>query len=138
MFGEASAPPPPPPADSPLWALDNVLLTPHIGWQRQLGQRWPQSALVITPLLAPELGSCASSGRAWRLWAARHSQGEAQPMGPQPLPQVIELAASSVADSLAFLTMYNHVGSGSRRASASCKWWQPTSQPLRAASPPTW
>ena len=26
------------------------------------------------PLIAPELGSCGSSGRAWRLWAARHSQ----------------------------------------------------------------
>ena len=34
VFGEASAPPPPPPADSPLYELDNVLLTPHIGWQR--------------------------------------------------------------------------------------------------------
>ena len=24
---------------------------------------------------APQLGPCASAGRAWRLWAARHSQG---------------------------------------------------------------
>ena len=32
-------------------------------------------------LAVPQLGSCASSGRAWRLWAARHSQsGEAQPL----------------------------------------------------------
>ena len=34
VFGEGSAPPPPLPADSPLYDLDNVILTPHIGWQR--------------------------------------------------------------------------------------------------------
>ena len=28
------------------------------------------------PLAMPELGSCASTGRAWRLWAASHSQAE--------------------------------------------------------------
>jgi len=32
----------------------------------------------------PRLGSCASSGRAWRLWVAWHSQGEAQPLGGCP------------------------------------------------------
>ena len=31
----------------------------------------------VPPSAVPEMGSCASSGRAWRLWAARHSQGEA-------------------------------------------------------------
>ena len=31
--------------------------------------------LVITPLAVPQLGPCASPGRAWWLWAARHSQG---------------------------------------------------------------
>ena len=40
-----------------------------------------------------QLGSCAFSGRAWRLWAAYHSPGEARPLGPQPLPR-LELAAS--------------------------------------------
>ena len=34
VFGEGSAPPPPLPEDSPLYGLDNVVLTPHIGWQR--------------------------------------------------------------------------------------------------------
>ena len=38
------------------------------------------------PLAASQLGSCASSGRAWRLWAARHSQEEGDPLGAQPLP----------------------------------------------------
>jgi len=32
---------------------------------------------VTPPLAVPQLGSCASSGRAGRLWAARHSQEEA-------------------------------------------------------------
>jgi len=34
VFGEGSAPPPPLPDESPLYGLDNVILTPHIGWQR--------------------------------------------------------------------------------------------------------
>ena len=53
-------------------------------------------------LAVPQLGSCASSGRAWRLWAARHSQEEAGPLGTQPLPRVLELAASKAADFTAF------------------------------------
>eukprot|EP00964_Phaeocystis_antarctica_P025674 scaffold14457_cov48-Phaeocystis_antarctica.AAC.3 len=34
------------------------------------------------PLAAPQLGSRASSGRAWRLWAARHSRKEAAHWAP--------------------------------------------------------
>ena len=34
VFGEGSAPPPALPAGHPFYALDNVILTPHIGWQR--------------------------------------------------------------------------------------------------------
>ena len=45
------------------------------------------------PFAVPQLGSCASSGRAWRLWAARHSQGEAGPLSAPPLPRLLELAA---------------------------------------------
>ena len=30
----------------------------------------------VAPLAAPGFGSCASSGRAWRPWAAQHSQGQ--------------------------------------------------------------
>ena len=58
-------------------------------------------------LAVPQLGSCASSGRAWRLWAARHSQEEAGPLGARPLPSVLEPAASEAAQ----LTAFDHVGS---------------------------
>ena len=47
--------------------------------------------------IVPQLGPSASSGRAWRLWAARHSRSEAQPLGAQPSPQVLKRAASKVA-----------------------------------------
>ena len=40
-----------------------------------------QSARLAVLHLAP----CTSSGRSWRLWAARHSQGEGRPLGSQPL-----------------------------------------------------
>ena len=39
----------------------------------------------------PQLGYCASSGRAWPLWAARHSQEEAGPLGAQPPLRVLKL-----------------------------------------------
>ena len=54
------------------------------------------------PLAVPQLGPCALSGRAWRLWAARHSQEEADPLGAQPPPRVLAPAASKAADSTAF------------------------------------
>ena len=50
----------------------------------------------------PQLGSHASSARAWRLWAARHSLGEAEPLDTQPLPRVLELAASKASSFTAF------------------------------------
>ena len=54
----------------------------------------------------PQLGSRASSGRAWQLQAARHSQEEAGPLGAQPLPLVLELVASKAAD----FTAFDHAG----------------------------
>ena len=54
------------------------------------------------PKAVPGLSSCASSGRGWWLWAARYSQEEAGPLGAQPPPRVLELAASKAADSTAF------------------------------------
>jgi hypothetical protein len=47
------------------------------------------SSLVKDPLLATSATSSAPAppeGRAWRLWAARHSQEEAGPLDAQPLP----------------------------------------------------
>ena len=60
--------------------LVTLTLAPHHG----------QSASLV----APELGSRASSARVWRRWAARHSQRRGQATGSQPLPQVLELANS--------------------------------------------
>ena len=60
------------------------------------------SMVKVPPLAAPQLAACASSARAWRLRAARHSQSEAQPLGAPPPPRVAELAASKVADFTAF------------------------------------
>jgi hypothetical protein len=51
----------------------------------------------VPPLAVPQLGSRASSGRAWQLWAARPFQEEAGPLGAQPLPRVLELATSRAA-----------------------------------------
>eukprot|EP00964_Phaeocystis_antarctica_P118347 scaffold82147_cov60-Phaeocystis_antarctica.AAC.1 len=63
----------------------------------------------------PCLGSCASSGRASRLWAAWHSQGEAGPLRAQPLLRVLEPAASSAAD----VTAYDHSGRTPAEAAAA-------------------
>ena len=40
-----------------------------------------RSMVKVARLAVPEVGSRASSGRAWKLWLARHSQGEAGPLG---------------------------------------------------------
>ena len=57
---------------------------------------WPR---VFPPWAAPELGSCelqrAHGGSGW----LSTPRGEAAPLGGQPLPQVLKLAASKVADS---------------------------------------
>ena len=56
----------------------------------------------VPPSAVPQLAPCASSARTWRLWAARHSQSEAQPLGTQPPPRGLKRTASKVADSTAF------------------------------------
>ena len=66
-------------------------------WQAQVEQHGQSG-----PLAVPALGCCASSGRAWRLWPARHSQEEVGPLGVQPLPRVLELAASKAANFSSF------------------------------------
>eukprot|EP00964_Phaeocystis_antarctica_P122392 scaffold86053_cov47-Phaeocystis_antarctica.AAC.2 len=72
----------------PGFKIDGVL--DDIDNVRQRGQSVP-------PLAAPQLGSC-TSGCAWWLWAARHSQGETQPLGAQPPARVLACATSKVAD----------------------------------------
>ena len=53
------------------------------------------NSMVKMPSLAvPQLAPCASSARAWRPRAARHSQSEARPLGAPPPPQGLERAAS--------------------------------------------
>ena len=47
---------------------------------RRAARRAGLSGMVKVPSLAvPQLGSCASSGRAWQPWADRHSQGRDRP-----------------------------------------------------------
>ena len=48
------------------------------------------------PWQCPSSPPCASSGGAWWLRAAWYSQSEAQPLGAQPPPRGLELAASKV------------------------------------------
>ena len=71
------------------------------------------------PLAVPQLSSCASSGRAWRLRAARHSREEAGPLGAKPLPRVFERAASKAAN----VTACEHPGMSTirTRAMSACR-----------------
>ena len=111
------------------------------------------------PLAGPQLGSCASSGHAWRLRAARHSQKEADPLGAQAPPRLLELAAAKAAEFTAFdhavgavvfsgeggaasskrrqvppsLSAAHAAAHGSRRP-AQAALWQPPSAPLFRAT----
>eukprot|EP00964_Phaeocystis_antarctica_P038137 scaffold21832_cov62-Phaeocystis_antarctica.AAC.4 len=77
----------------------------------------------------PQLGSRASSARAWWLWAARHSQGEAGPLDTQPLPRVLELAASKASS----FTAFDHPGA----AASACSVTVRGSRRARARRAPT-
>jgi hypothetical protein len=86
-----------------------------LGWGPLAGGPWLGALgalgwgpLAGGPWLGAQLGSRASSGQLSRLlcllrallarlWAAWHSQGEAGPLGAQPLPRVLERAASKAA-----------------------------------------
>eukprot|EP00964_Phaeocystis_antarctica_P055312 scaffold32534_cov49-Phaeocystis_antarctica.AAC.1 len=70
-----------------LWCLPKVVA--HSAAFDHLGREELQHGQSAA-LAAPQLGSCASSGRALRLWAARHSQEEAGPLIAQPPPRLLE------------------------------------------------
>ena len=57
-----------------LQELRKQMLPPLLATVKQHGQSPPL-------LAAPQRGSCASPGRAWRLWAARCAEGEAAATG---------------------------------------------------------
>ena len=101
----------PPPLSLSLSLIRTLtLILTAVPSRRRWGAQRPSrrgSMVGVPALVGPQLGSCASSGRAWRL-TARHSQGEARPLGPQPLPRVLELAASRAAES----TGFDHPGGG--------------------------
>ena len=72
-------------------------------WLAQHGQR--------SPLAVHWLGYCATtSGRAWVPGMGWPSQGEAQPLGAQPLPQVPDRAG--LQKQIAYLAASDHPGSG--------------------------
>ena len=59
----------------------------------------------------PEVGSRASSGRAWLLWLARRSQRRGDgPPGSYPLPWVLELAPPPMPPSISPLVTVQEVG----------------------------
>ena len=87
-----------------------------------------QGNTVKVPALAvPQLAPCASSGRTWRSRAARRSQSEARQLGPQPRPQVLELAAHEGAD----LTAFDRPG---KAISIAVKAWRLLHVPQYAAA----
>ena len=71
----------------------------RLAFEQQFHYGMHCAMLKLPPSAVPEIGSCASSlsGRAWRLRAARHSQGGPRPLGSRPRPQLLERAASKVA-----------------------------------------
>ena len=90
----------------------------HVTFRLENGMwiEWLRRSMVkVLTSAVPRLGSCASSGRAWRLWAAWRSNEEASPLSALPLPRLLEPAASKAAD----FTAVDHPGAtpaGSSRA----------------------
>ena len=64
------------------------------------------------------LGSCTFSGRAWRLWASRHTQGERS--GHWALANALGAGASR-ASKAANLTAFDHSGADQRMFRS---WWR--------------
>ena len=93
-----------------------------------------------TPWQCPRLGwQClrrARLARLARLWAARLSQEEAGPLGAQPLPSVLEPAASQAAGFIAEFAAFDLCVGGARAAiGAVCHALQLEPQPSRLQAP---
>ena len=72
-------------------------------FQEKAEQPKRRSMVKVAPLAAPQLGSCASSGRAWRLWATRNSQGEARPNGRPVIASGARTSRLQAAESPPFI-----------------------------------
>ena len=87
------------------------------------------SNMVNVPALAvPQHAPCASSARAWRLRAARHSQGEARPLGAQPRPRRLERTASKAVHCPWSSLSLDHPGAPPRASSSTPCCPSPTSR----------
>ena len=75
--------------------------------QEPLVRTWLHSMVKvgIAPWQCSSPAYCATSGRTWWSWAAPRSQGEASPLGAQPLVALGARAASKAADFTAFGTI---------------------------------
>ena len=71
---------------SPYWLAPEAIRGVGAGRKADVGQRGQSARHALSAV--PQLGSRASSGRAWRPWAARHSDEEASPLGAQPPPRL--------------------------------------------------
>ena len=80
----------------------------------------PQHGLKVAPWQCSIPVHCATSGRTWRWpWAARRSQGEASPLGAQPL---IALGArASRLQSRRFHRRWDHPGSGTTTTASTTR-----------------
>ena len=91
------------------------LLSGGVRGVRVRGEGWstPTGRKGSPPGQCPSSAPLPPPGRAWRLWAARHSEEEAGPLGAQPLPRscsrspLLALAAPKAADPA---TAFAHVG----------------------------
>ena len=77
--------------------------------------------VIVTRLPAPQLASCASSGRAWWPGHALPPRRGAIPLGPRPLPRLLELAASQAAHPIALASLGHACASATAPCPAACR-----------------
>ena len=89
--------------------------------QEPLVRTWLHSMVKvgIAPWQCSSPAYCATSGRTWWSWAAPRSQGEASPLGAQPL--VASGARASRLQSRRFHRVWDHPGSGTTTAASTTR-----------------